>query len=240
MTSRQFSAFEQAFYFRFQMLPQSEDDRKSMPMIYFQQQVKAKRDLRRAEQLLAAQLIQRWFRGARVRKSTPQKQPVVCLRRVQFYSDASSLKFCTVEAPSRCCIANSTVNQFVFETTPSGSNTRKPLNDDTVNRHHPWSTSTSPNTKRDFIPYYEPATVMKCMHQKENTPFSERFPQSSCSSTETSFYTAESRLDQSAPSSIVKPMEVRQAPETPSIAYHFLNSVTCPGSHDSPAPQQSI
>lgn len=60
------TAFERAFFFRYQRFPRTEYEYKILPMIFFQQQLKAKQAVR----------IQAWFRGV--------KQRIEMARRVRF------------------------------------------------------------------------------------------------------------------------------------------------------------
>lgn len=74
-------------------------------------------------------------------------------------------------------------------------------------RHHSWSASTSRVTMNEVLPCYEPSTAMQHKQQKEGSTLCSGH---SGSSIETSYYSAESRLSQSTPLSIVQPVEMRQ------------------------------
>ena len=195
-------------------------------MIYFQQQVKANHAAR------CAMRIQRWYRGVRVRKSLTRR------RRVRFQTFRSPEFYATV-AKNPCRSADSKQTRLEtemiylenelkkfywdferdFGRAPSGPNDLRPMRAINV---------------RYLTVKHEIAATQRAQAQSVQRPYQgDSLFQSCCSSIETSFSVNESRVDQHSASSSELLVEERQPFETPS-AFHFMDSVTQTGTHDTP------
>ena len=219
------SSFERAFYERFGQLPEKEDDRKSMPMIYFQRQVK-KRELRK-KRLDAAQLLQRWFRGTRVRQLynsslTKQRKGKCCLlppswTDVSSHDDAST--------GLRCRSPNHAGKPVKVEAFLSGGRVQNRCDGDTFGcKNSPASTIASTRTEEVRLIH---EIVEKKKHQPwpgQDTSFSGQTFKFSSLSTETSYFSAESRkLDLSVPSLIMRSPDKRETGGTSTVSQDQLD-----------------